>query len=74
MLSLTGRPGESIQIGDTITITVLSVKDNQLRIGIGAPDDVYDRINQDLQTVPDKRPGVRRDSKPIGGLSGGLRR
>ena len=40
MLLLTRRTGETIQIGDDITVTVLSVKGNQVRIGITAPDDV----------------------------------
>jgi carbon storage regulator len=40
MLLLSRRTGETIQIGDDITVTVLSVKGNQVRIGINAPDDV----------------------------------
>ena len=41
MLILTRRPAESIVIGDeVIRITVLSVKGNQVRIGVDAPDDV----------------------------------
>lgn len=40
MLILTRRVGESLIIGDDITITVLAVKGNQVRIGIDAPKDV----------------------------------
>ena len=40
MLLLSRRTGETIKIGDNITVTVLSVKGNQVRIGINAPDDV----------------------------------
>ncbi|MFL7795020.1 MAG: carbon storage regulator CsrA [Anaerolineae bacterium] len=40
MLLLSRRTGETIQIGDDISVTVLSVKGNQVRIGITAPDDV----------------------------------
>ena len=40
MLVLTRRNGESILIGDEITLHVLQVRGNQVRIGIDAPDDV----------------------------------
>ncbi len=40
MLILTRRVGESLMIGDDITITVLGVKGNQVRIGVNAPRDV----------------------------------
>jgi carbon storage regulator len=51
MLILTRRVGEVIKIGDHITVTVLGVKGNQVRLGVGAPKDVavhreevYERI------------------------------
>lgn len=40
MLILTRKPGESILIGDDISVTVLMVKGNQVRIGINAPRDI----------------------------------
>lgn len=40
MLILTRRVGESLMIGDDVTITVLAVKGNQIRIGVNAPRDV----------------------------------
>ena len=40
MLILTRKPEESIVIGDDTEITVLSVRGNQVRIGIKAPDEV----------------------------------
>lgn len=40
MLILTRRPGETLKIGKDITVTVLGVKGNQVRIGIDAPKDV----------------------------------
>jgi len=54
MLILTRRVGETLMIGDDVTVTVLGVKGNQVRIGVNAPKDVavhreeiYDRINQE---------------------------
>lgn len=40
MLILTRKVGETLVIGDDITLTVLGVKGNQVRIGINAPRDV----------------------------------
>ena len=51
MLILTRRAGESLMIGEDVSITVLGVKGNQVRIGIDAPkevavhrEEIYDRI------------------------------
>ena len=40
MLILTRRIGETLMIGDNVTITVLGVKGNQVRLGVNAPKDV----------------------------------
>ena len=54
MLILTRRVGESLMIGDDVTITVLGVKGNQVRIGVKAPkkvavhrEEILDRIAED---------------------------
>lgn len=54
MLILTRRVGETLMIGDDVTVTVLGVKGNQVRIGVDAPKDVavhreeiYERIAND---------------------------
>ncbi|XNM84023.1 carbon storage regulator CsrA [Escherichia coli] len=41
MLILTRRVGETLTIGDEVTVTVLGVKGNQVRIGVNAPKEVY---------------------------------
>jgi len=53
MLILTRRIGETLMIGDDVTVTVLGVKGNQVRLGVNAPKDVavhreeiYDKINK----------------------------
>ena len=56
MLILTRRVGETLMIGDDVTVTVLGVKANQIRIGVNAPRDVavhreeiYERIQNERQ-------------------------
>jgi carbon storage regulator len=56
MLILTRRVGETVMIGDDVTITVLGVKGNQVRVGINAPkhvavhrEEIYERIKREQQ-------------------------
>jgi carbon storage regulator len=56
MLILTRRVGETVMIGNDVTVTVLGVKGNQVRIGVNAPRDIavhreeiYERIKREEQ-------------------------
>jgi carbon storage regulator len=60
MLILTRRVGETVMIGDDVTITVLGVKGNQVRVGINAPknvavhrEEIYERIKREHQPAAD---------------------
>ena len=60
MLIVTRRIGERIMIGSDVTVTVLGVKGNQVRIGIEAPksvpvhrEEIFERIKHERDSEPD---------------------
>ena len=69
MLILTRRVGETVMIGNDITVTVLGVKGNQVRVGVNAPkevavhrEEIYERIKREEQAAGgagvSRRPGT----------------
>ncbi len=67
MLILTRRMGETVVIGDDVTVTVLGVKGNQVRLGVNAPkqvavhrEEIYERIQREQQ-----------DDQPVRAVSAG---
>ena len=58
MLILTRRVGETVMIGDNVTVTVLGVKGNQVRVGVNAPreiavhrEEIFERIKREKEAA-----------------------
>lgn len=69
MLILTRRVGETLMIGDDVTVTVLGIKGNQVRIGINAPkeiavhrEEIYERIKNEQDDDHDPQVVVDEDN------------
>ena len=72
MLILTRRVGETLMIGDSVTVTVLGVKGNQVRIGITAPKDVAVHREEIFQRIHHDATGVASVAPNPGGEVSGL--
>ena len=62
MLILTRRVGETVVVGEEVTVTVLGIKGNQVRWGINAPkrvavhrEEIYERIKREELDEPDDK-------------------
>ena len=67
---LTRRVGETLMVGDDVTVTVLGVKGNQVRIGVNAPKDVavhreeiYERIRKESEGGDSNKAHEKDDDK-----------
>ena len=73
MLILTRRIGESLQIGENIKLTILSVRGNQVQVGVDAPpevavhrEEVYERIKRERESAPSEVPATHAVNRLFG--------
>lgn len=66
MLILTRRVGETLMIGDEVSVTVLGVKGNQVRLGVNAPKDIAVHREEIYQRILHERGGEHGDTAAMG--------
>lgn len=70
MLILSRRVGEAVTIGTDVTITVLSVKGNQVRLGVQAPKSVAVHRQEIFNRIQMEKPSTESVDEAIGNKSG----
>ena len=64
MLILTRRVGEALMIGDNVTVTVLGIKGNQVRIGVLAPKEVGVHREEIYERIRHEKDGTETSGEP----------
>ena len=70
MLILTRRVGETVMIGDDVTVTVLGCRGNQVRVGINVPKSVAVHREEIFERIKAEQSGIQGDTASWDGRSG----
>jgi carbon storage regulator len=74
MLILTRRVGETVVIGDEVTVTVLGVKGNQVRLGVNAPREVAVHREEIFERIKRERANGHGEEVPVAQVVNGAAR